>query len=790
MFRNYLLVALRNINRNKVFSFLNILGLALGMACSLLIMLWVNDERKIDKFHEHASRLYSVYQRQYYDGRIEASRATPGLLSEEMKRVLPEVQYATSMAWEEKRTFQAGEKILKEKGNHASADFFKMFSFPLLEGDIANALNKPGSIAVSRKMASDFFGSPQAAMGKTIRYQDKQDLLITAVFENVPESASMKFDYLADWYSFLQKNEWAKQWGNNGPQTYLQLSAGTDAAAFEKKIVRFLDLYNKEQGPGFRQELGIQRYDDIYLHANFSKTGTLEGGRIRYVRLFSIVAFFILLIACINFMNLTTARSVKRSKEIGVRKVIGAFRLALVRQFMGEAVLLAFISIAIAIGIVVLCLPAFNMLTGKEIIFPTGSLSFWFSIIGLALITGAIAGSYQSFFLSSFNPVTVMKGASRSSPGASWFRKGLVVFQFVLSIILIISTIVVSGQIRFIQTTNLGFDRENLIYIPLEGDLTGKYQLFKEKALNMPGIQLVSRISQTPTALDNSTMGVEWEGKEPNARPDFTYTSVGYDFVKVMDIKVLQGRDFSKELSTDTINYILNEQAVRKTGFKDPVGKALTFWGRKGIIVGVVKDFHFNSLHVPVNALILRLEEHADWGNALIKTEPGKTKEALASLEKLCKELNPKFPFTYQFSDEEFTKLYKSEQVTGQLANYFAFLAIFISCLGLLGLAMFTAEQRTKEIGIRKVLGASVTSVFVLLSREFLSFVSIALLIASPLAWMAMSKWLEEYAYHINISWWMFAAAGVLVTVIALATVSFQAIRAALANPVKSLRAE
>ncbi|HEY0611030.1 MAG TPA: ABC transporter permease, partial [Chitinophaga sp.] len=497
MFKNYLLVALRNISRNKAFSFLNILGLALGMVCSLLIMLWVNDERKIDKFHEHAPHLYSVYQRQYYDGAIEASRATPAAMPDEMKRVLPEVQYATGISWDDENTFQVKEKILKKKGNHAGADFFKMFSFPLLEGDIATALNKPGSIAVSRKMASDFFGSPRAAIGKTIRYENNKDLLITAVFEDIPENSSMKFDYLIDWFSFLKWYDWVGNWGNNGPQTYLQLSAGTDAAAFEKKIVRFLDGYNKEQGPGFRQELGIQRYDDIYLHAGFSKTGTLEGGRIAYVRLFSIVAFFILLIACINFMNLTTARSVKRSKEIGVRKVIGAFRLALVRQFMAEAVLLSFISIAAAIGIVVLCLPAFNMLTGKEMIFPSGSVSFWLSIIGLALITGVIAGSYPSFFLSSFNPVTVMKGALKSSPAASWFRKGLVVFQFVLSIILIIGTIVVSGQIRFIQTTNLGFERENLIYIPLEGDLTGKYQLFKEKALNMPGIQLVSRISQT-----------------------------------------------------------------------------------------------------------------------------------------------------------------------------------------------------------------------------------------------------------------------------------------------------
>lgn len=536
--------------------------------------------------------------------------------------------------------------------------------------------------------------------------------------------------------------------------------------------------------------MGIQRFDDMYLHSHFSATGKLEGGRIEYVRLFSLVAIFILLIACINFMNLTTARSVKRAKEIGIRKVVGAFRIALVRQFIGEAILLAFIAIVVASGIVLLVLPAFNHLTNKQISFPFSSISFWFSILGLTLITGCISGSYPALFLSSFNPVTVLKGTLKLSSASSWLRKGLVVFQFVLSTVLIIGTIVVSKQINFIQTKNLGYDRENLIYIPLEGDLAKQYQVFKQQALNVPGIKLVSRISQTPTEIDNGTGGVDWDGKDPNVLPMFTQAAVGYDFVKTMNIQMLQGRDFSRDFPTDSVGYIVNQQALKKIAYKDPVGKRLTFWQKKGSIIGVIKDFHFNSLHVPVNALIIRLGETDDYGNILVRAEPAKTKQALAGLEKLCKQLNPKFPFTYQFSDEEYAKLYASEQMTGKLANYFSFLAIFISCLGLLGLAMFTAEQRTKEIGIRKVLGASVSSLFVLLSKEFLIFVLIALLIATPVAWWAMNKWLQEYYYRINISWWMFVIAGLAAVLIALVTVSFQAIKAAIANPVKSLRTE
>ncbi len=790
MLKNYLKTTLRNLWKNKIFSFINIMGLSLGLACSLLIMLWVHDEYEIDAFHANGSQLYSVFERQFRDDGINAFHGTPGVLADEMKRVLPEVQYATNTAWNDLSTFEANDKIIKENGNFAGPDFFKMFSYPLLQGNPLTALSTPSDIAISLKMAEDFFGSPAEAIGKTIRYQNRKDLRVMAVFANVPGNSTAQFDYIINWKTFLENNDWAKDWTNNGPPAYIMLRKGTDVKAFEKKITRFLDSYNKEQTPHSYIRLGIQQYGDIYLHSRFDKNGELSGGRIQYVKLFSIVAVFILLIACINFMNLTTARSVKRSKEIGVRKVVGAFRLALIGQFIGEALLIVSIAVVIALGLVVLVLNGFNDLTAKDIHMPFNETGFWLSIAGLLLVTGIFSGSYPALYLSSFRPVKVLKGSVKYSSRALWFRKGLVVFQFMLSIVLIIGTIVVSKQVNYIQTVNLGYDKENLLYVPMEGDIIPKYTLFKSKILQMPGISNVSRITDIPTHIDNGTGGVEWEGKDPNLDIQFTQSAVGYDFVKTMRLQMASGRDFSKNFATDSAGYLINEAAAKIIGYKDPVGKPLTFWQKKGTIVGVVKDFHFNSLHTAINPLILRVGEEMSWGAALIKTEPGKTKQALANLEKVYKELNPKFPFSYQFSDEEYQKLYKSEQVVQQLANYFAFLAIFISCMGLFGLVIFTAEQRTKEFGIRKVLGARPVILFGLLSREFLLLVIVAIIIACPLAWITMNNWLQDYEYRTNISWWIFLLAGVTSVVLALVTVSFQALRTALANPVKSLRAE
>jgi putative ABC transport system permease protein len=790
MLKNYLLVALRNLKRNKVFSFINILGLALGLACSLLIIFWVQDERSMDAFHANRSRLYNVYERQYYDGKIESGYYTPGLLAAELKKKIAGIEAAVDYTgYTDKLTFEAGNKIIKEEGSYASEDFFSMFSFPLLQGKPATALNDPSAVAVSRKMANHFFGSPEAAIGKTIRCENKRDFKITAVFEDIPNNSTFKFDFVANWFYYLDQNSWAKEWGNNGPATAIMLRPDANPANISPRIRKFLDDYNKEQNKNFRIELGIQRYDEIYLHGNF-KNGEISGGRIEYVRLFSIVAVFIMLIACINFMNLTTARSVKRAKEIGIRKVVGALRTGLMRQFIGEAVLLAFFATVIALLLAALMLPGFNDLTGKQIVFPFSHPVFWIELLALAIVTGIISGSYPALFLSAFNPVTVLKGAVKTSSGATFFRKGLVVFQFVLSIVLIIGTIIVSKQVHYIQNKDLGYNRENLIYIPIEGDLRDKYALFKEQALGMPGIQTVTRMTESPTNLGSNTGGVDWDGKDPNTQPSFTQASVGYDFVKTLQLQVVLGRDFSKDFGTDSVGYLINESAMRKIGYKDPIGKRLTFWQKKGMIIGVIKDFHFISLRLPIEPLILRLHDNEHYGTALVKTGKGKTKEALASLSQLCKELNPKFPFTYQFADEEYLKLYKSEQVIDRLSDYFAFLAIFISCLGLLGLAMFTAEQRTKEMGIRKVLGASVSGLFALLSKEFLQLVVIALIIASPLAWWVMNNWLQDYTYRTDISWWVFAVAGILAILIALLTVSVQSIKAALVNPVKSLRTE
>ncbi len=470
--------------------------------------------------------------------------------------------------------------------------------------------------------------------------------------------------------------------------------------------------------------------------------------------------------------------------------MVGALRSSLIKQFICEALLIVLLAAAIALIIVTSALPFFNQLTGKEIVLPFNNILFWLSIAGLLLVTGFISGSYPALYLSSFNPVRVLKGSLKFSQGALWFRKGLVVFQFILSIILIIGTIVISKQVKYIQSANLGYDRENLIYIPLEGDLTAKYELFKNQALNMPGIKNITRMSQNPTQIDNGTGGIGWEGKDPNSGVEFTQAAVGYDFIKTMHTQMVQGRDFSKDFATDSAGYILNETALKITGYKNAIGKPFTFWGQKGKIIGIVKDFHFNSLHEQIRPLILWYGENKEWGEALIRTEPGKTKQALASLETICKELNPKFPFTYKFSDEEYQKLYKSEQVISKLSDYFAFLAIFISCLGLLGLVMFTAEQRTKEFGIRKVLGASPATLFNLLSKEFLLLVFVAMIIACPVAWIIMNNWLQNYQYRVSITWNIFIMAGALSILIALITVSFQSIKTAVANPVKSLRTE
>lgn len=790
MIKNYFKIAWRNLIKNKAHSFINIAGLAVGLACSLMILLWVQNERSVDSFYKNSDRLFRVYEVVNNSHQRSGTYDTPGPLADEIKKNIPDIEYATGMGFGEISTFQVGDKVLKISGNSAGADYFKMFSTPLLQGSAQSALNSPVSIAISRKMAEQFYGSPQNAIGKIIKYQDSKNFTITAVFENLPANSSQHFEFLTNWEAFLTNMSWAREMGNNGPPTYVMLKKNANATAVNNKINKFLDLYNNvnRATSTYYIDLALQRYSESYLNGNLDG-GKPNGGRIEYVHLFSIIAIFILLIACINFMNLTTARSVKRAREIGVRKVVGALRSALIQQFIVESLLITIVAVIISIGMLIVLLPFFNQITQKQIELPFGDGAFWARLVVVTLITGLLSGSYPALFLSSFNPVKVLKGTLKLDALTVLFRKGLVVFQFTLSILLITGTIIVSRQMNYIQSKNLGYDKENLVYVTIEGELGAKYEVFKNEASGMPGIQSVSRISKPPADIYGSTGAVGWVGQDTTVNYMFTQFSVGYDFLKTMKMPLVAGRDFSKDFPTDTAGYILNETAIKQTGYKDPIGKPFRLFGKPGRIIGVVKDFHFHSLHTSIGPIVIRSNESTD-GAILIRTQPGKTKEAVAGIQRLCKELNPAFPATFNFVDEEYQKLYNSEQIINKLSDVFAFLAIFISCLGLLGLAMFTAEQRIKEIGIRKVLGAGVASLFALLSSEFLLLIIIALLIASPLAWYAMDKWLQGFAYRAPVQLWEFALSGGLIVLIALATVSFQAAKAALVNPIKSLRSE
>lgn len=792
MWKNYLKIAWRNLTKNKGFSTINILGLAMGLACSLVIFLWAQDERRVDGFHSKGDRLYQVYTRWWMDGKVEAGYPTQGLLAEELKKVIPEVELASGFEYAAppgtKNNFQAGDKVSKMGGMFAAPDFLRMFDYPLLKGSAASVLDAPGSIAISQKMAVLFFGDVQSAIGKTIRFENKEDLSVAAVFQDVPLHSSLKFDFLRSWSDFKTQNPWVENWGNTSPATYVLLRQNVNLENVKSKIKEFVYRYQPKT-EGTKVELDLQPFSEKYLYSTF-RNGFISGGRIEYVSMFTIVAVFVLLIACINFMNLATARSIKRAKEVGLRKVVGALRSSLVGQFIGEAMLLTLFAMLLAVLLAMLFLPAFNELTGKHITLPFSNPYAWLYGTALLVVTGFIAGSYPALFLSSLNPVKVLKGSFRFGPKTTYLRKGLVVFQFTLTIILITGMIVTYHQLAYIHSRNLGYDRENLVYIPIEGELVKNYTYFKQQLAGQPGIESVSKMRNSPTVIEHHTGSIEWAGKDKNQDVSFADGVVGYDFVRTLKLQLKEGRDFSPAFGTDSTSYILNETAAARIGFKDPIGQTVIWGNRPGRIVGVLKDFHFASMHTAIDPLIIRLDEKWPWGTILVRSKPGETKQAIESLERVCKQVNPQIPFTYQFSDLEFDKLYRSEQVVSRLANYFALLAVFISCLGLFGLATYTAAQRTREIGIRKVLGASVTNVTALLSGDFIKLVLIAVLMGAPVAWTMMAAWLDNYAYRITLSWWTIALASGSAILIALVTVSYQSIRAALGNPVKALRSE
>jgi putative ABC transport system permease protein len=806
MLVNYLKIAWRTILRHKGYAAINLLGLALGITCCLFIHLWVRDEKSIDNLHAGGDNLYTVYETVTANGKtsgdynppihLAPGKNYPDFLLDGAKSAVRGITgftyYSTGydLPWGYAETLRYGDKLVKFNGSRAGEDFFQMFSYPLLAGNPATALRDISDIALSRKTAVVFFGSPAAAMGKTIRFENSRDFTVSAVFEDLPPQSSLQFDFLVN---FELHKKGLVNWSSGNFQSFIRLSPGANVSAITAGLNQMIRTrLGNDNGVSIR--LGLQRYGDRYLHSIFVN-GLPATGRIEYVRIFSGVAIFILLIACINFMNLATARSVRRAKEVGLRKVVGSTRGYLIGQFLGESLLFALIATVLSILLVSLFLPAFNQFTGKTLRFPFTEVSFWAGVAGILLLTGLVAGSYPALYLSSLRPVAVLKGMFRFTNGAVWLRKSLTVFQFILSITLMIATIVIVRQTDYVQHANLGYNRENLIYIRLEGDLLKmeKYELFKQEAMTMPGIAMVDRSTETPHAMNFVADGeaFNWEGKRKDERVSFKPASVGFDFVKLMDLKILEGRDFSPGNLTDSSDgFLVNEEALRQMGMRHPLGKWVSAWKKKGHIIGVLKDFHTHSFREPILPVMIDVKEWEDFGVILVRTKPGQTKEALASLGKVYKDLNPDYAFSWEFVDEQYKKLYSSEMLISRLSVLFASLAIAISCLGLLGLVMFSAEQRTKEIGIRKVLGASISQIIGIFSMDFLRLILLAFLIAGPLGWYLMNSWLHEFAYRINFSWWIFALAGSVSLLIAALTVSYQAIRASTANPVNSLRSE
>jgi putative ABC transport system permease protein len=790
MIRNYLKIALRNLWKNKTFSLINILGLALGMACSLLIMLWVKSEIGMDKFHKNDDRLYRVMENQRGTDVIKTTNSTPGILAESIIKDIPEIEMASQMLAEQNTLFTVENTFDKERGRFVQVDFLQMFSFELENGNAKTALKSFDGVVISKKLAEKYFKG-QDPIGKAIKIDNAESVIVTGVLKEIPKESSLKFDFLMNYDSWLKKNKWAADWGNHGPKCYVLLAKNASIDKVNAKIKNYI----KTKKTDSIVELFLQNYGDSYLYSKWS-SGFQDGGRIEYVKIFSWVSIFILVIGCINFMNLATARSVKRAKEVGIRKAIGAAKSALIRQFIGESILIAFLALIFAILIVVLLLPAFNNLTEKQLSFDFTNPQFLLVLFGLTLVTGLISGSYPAFFMSSLNPIVVLKGALKFKPSATFFRKGLVIFQFTLSIVLILGMIVIERQIDYIQSKNLGFDRENLLSMPLESDLakSRNFITFKQELVNQIGIKAVTSSESGPIEVGSSTFGVSWAGKDTTKIIQFSQNAVSYDYLKTMGIQLVGGRDFSTDFGMDSTNYLINEAAAKVIGYKNPndaIGKEISRRQKKGIIIGVMKDFHHASLQVAIEPLILHLQrDNKYYGDIIVRIEAGRTKQAMANLEKTYRKFNPGTPFKYTFADDEFAQSYKSESTVSKLSNFFAFLAIFISCLGLFGLASFMAEQRTKEIGIRKVLGANVASIVAMLSKDFIVLVLISAVIAFPTASYFMKNWLEKYANRIEISWWIFVVSGVLAVLIALLTVIYQAIKAALMDPVKSLKTE
>jgi putative ABC transport system permease protein len=785
MLINYFKIAFRNLQRHKAFSIINISGLAIGMACSIFILLWVWDELSYDSFHTRADRIYRLTASA---GDFNAAISPAGMGAELRKRI-PGIQDATRISEFSNDLFEVGEHKFQEKRVlYADSNFLQVFSFPLVSGSRSRAFD-PGGVLLTEDMAIKYFGRKDVA-GQTMRMNNGKQVKVNGVLANIPLNSHVLFDFLVPLSAIEATNDDLKTntWENFNFYTYLQLDKPADATRLAN-INLAIDRLYKEHVSVIKVNFHLQPLRSIHFEPGLQIDLPGHGNR-QYVRIFFIVAIFILVVACINFMNLATARSARRAKEVGLRKVVGAGRHQIIGQFLGESMLISVISFLLALGLVWLLMPAFNHLAEKNVSLKMLNGKWMIGLLSIAILTGLFSGIYPAVYLSGFRPALVLKGKLRSMGGNLIFRNALVITQFVVSIVLLVGTAIVFRQLHFIRDMNLGFEKKNLLYVPMTGDLWGKQQALKTELTNNPDTRLFSAVSDLPVDLHSGTINIWWEGKDPKTQVVVPAMYVDENFIDVFGMKMLQGRGFSKEFKSDTTAFVVNEALLKMMG-KDPakvVGQPFKYQDTKGTIIGVVKDFNFKPIQQAIEPLVLVLNR---WGGfVFVRTGPAGTEATIHSLEKICHQLNPGFPFDYAFLDQNLANLYRGEQKIGSLFNVFALLAIFISCLGLYGLSAFIAEQRTREIGVRKVLGASVFGIVYLLSSNFTKVVLVAIAIAIPISWYAANSWLRGFAYHINIGWGVFVLASLMALIVAWCTMSFESVKSAVANPAKSLRTE
>ena len=784
MFKHNLILAFRNFKRYKSSFIINLIGLTSGLACTLFIYLWVNDELNVNKFHQKESQLYQVMEHQQYADDIMTTTSTPGLLSETLAEKFPEVEYAITTTWIEDYTVTFDDKNTVAEGYHVSKDFFNIFSYGLEQGDPDQVLADKYSIVISEEMAENVFGTHENVIGKSIQLEHKDNFIISGVFKGTPGNSSYQFDFVVSFELYKDENSWVTNWGSNGPSTFIILQKGADPEIFSSKIAKLVNDYNEQTNV----TLFLEPYSNRYLYGRF-RNGKPAGGRIEYVRLFTIIAIFMLVIACINFMNLSTARASRRAKEVGLKKAIGAQKGSLISQYLGESMLISLFSTFLALLIVWVGLPIFNEITNKHIELQFDSNLLLVSSL-IVVITGLVAGSYPALYLSGFQAVSVLKGEIRGSFGELWARRGLVIFQFTLSIILIVSVLVVYKQIDFVQNRNLGYNKENLIYFEATGQVGEKMDVFLSELNQVQGIKIASSIGHSMLGRNNNTSGLDWEGKDPESKILFENVRVNYDMLETLGVEMAAGRTFSRNFGADSLKVIFNEAGIKVMGLEDPIGKVIRLWDQYDLeIIGVAKDFHFQSLHSEINPLFFVLNPENTW-KIMARIEPGREQETIAAVDKLFTQFNPGFELAYKFQDEQYAELYSAELQVATLSRYFAGFAVLISCLGLFGLAAFTAERRIKEIGIRKVLGSTASNIVFLLTKDFTKMVAIAILIGVPASYFIIDIWLQKFAFRIELKYWFFIASGAVALIVAWLTVGFQAIKSANSNPAECLRDE